>query len=235
MKTLHFAAFAAISLIACQAQAVDLINTSFEAPNNATGFTLANTGAAGTNFVLDSTAGEAHTGTQFMSWAGVSSVSTATMDSPALSAAGIASGSVKVDFWHKFNFETGTSSNFDGGQVQYSLDGVTWTTVLAGDIAGQTYATTPISASFGSPLAGQRAFSGLQSQYVLSTASLTGINSGDAFKVRFLAASDSSVNSAGLDWQIDDLRVYGDAVPEPASMTILALGALAALKRRKSK
>lgn len=230
MKITKLALLSATFFVASSAMAasVTLLQTSFETPFDDTGFSK----TLGTGTVLwnlSTAVGQARTGSQHMRWEGAATTHDSYLRTPALSAAGIASGTVKVEFWHKYNFETG----WDGGMLQYTKDGVSFFDVALTDITGEQYSVTPINTLASSPIAGKRAYTGLRSNYVQTVATLSNVMEGEAFAFRWRATSDSIITNSGPDWQIDDLHVYGEAVPEPATMTVLALAALA--RRRKAK
>ena len=230
MKITKLALLSATFFVASSAMAasVTLLQTSFESPVNDTGFSKT-LGTGSVQWTLSTVSGQARTGSQHMRWEGAATTHDAYLDTPALSATGIVSGTVKVEFWHKYNFENG----FDGGMLQYTKDGTTFFDVALTDITGEQYSLSTINTAWGSPIAGKRAYTGLRSNYVQTIATLSNVMEGEAFALRWRATSDSIVTNSGPDWQIDDLHVYGEAVPEPATMTVLALAALA--RRRKAK
>jgi hypothetical protein len=97
----------------------------------------------------------------------------------------------------------GTSSGFNSNQLQYSLDGVTFVDF------GSTY--TPATAFGSVPV-------------VFNLSSITGLNNNPnaAFRIVFNGATSASGNN-----RIDNLVVEGEAIsaiPEPTSITLLALG-----------
>ena len=107
-----------------------------------------------------------------------------------------------LSFWHARALE----STFDGGVVEVSNDGgTTWTDIGEAAFTDNGYNAT-ISGGFGSPIGGQRAFSG-GSDYVRSVASLAAYV-GDNILVRFRAATDSSVGGDG--WTVDDVQIGRD-------------------------
>jgi len=212
---------AAGTLVAGLASAQVLLSDGFE--TGLGGWTI----GAGDPFFQDifsSSSGAASAGL-----VGLPTVNTSTMDSGVMVNTGIAGG-VSMTFMHNRNFET----NFDGGQLYVNINNGGWTLVAETDMTGDVYNST-ISTAWSSPIGGQRAWSNNSQGWLAVTANLTAIGAGDSFQVRFLAAHDSSVNNAGNDWNIDDVVVRATPVPEPATMTILGLGALAAAARRRRK
>lgn len=84
------------------------------------------------------------------SWStvGVTSVSSKVLTSPVLTVG--ANGTVTGSFTHRFSFESPTS-NFDGGQLQFSVNGGSFNTVPQDQITGVTYSGT-ISSTFSNPI-----------------------------------------------------------------------------------
>ena len=120
-----------------------------------------------------------------------------------------------LSFWHKRGLEPG----FDGGVVEVSTDGgTTWNDLGEAAFTQNPYNAT-ISASFGNPLAGRRAFSG-SAPYVRSVASL-GAYVGQDVQVRFRTGTDESV--AGTGWTVDDVHI-GNEVSTTNVLTTRADG-----------
>jgi Zn-dependent metalloprotease len=102
-------------------------------------------------------------------------------------------------FWHAYNLETG----YDGGVIELSTNGgFTWAD-LGAQIIQRGYNQT-ISSSYGSPIAGRRAFSGDSGGYIETRVDLSSF-AGQRALIRFYNASDSSIARVG--WYVDDVRV----------------------------
>jgi hypothetical protein len=139
--------------------------------------------------------------------------------------------------------ETDTPSiGYDGGQIQFSVNGGAFQIIPAGSITGTTYNVT-ISTAFGSFMAGQQAFSGTSAgfsapAYVTSSFTLgTNFNEGDSIVFRFLFASDVGINvNVGNNWQIGSLSFDNVAVPEPSALGLCGLSVMGiiATRRRRS-
>lgn len=106
----------------------------------------------------------------------------------------------RLYFDHAFEFE----DSFDGGVVEYSVNGTNW--IDAGSLidAGQS-PNGFIVTGYGNPLAGRSGFVGSTHGYTgtrLNLASLAGQNA----RFRFRIGSDSSVSSLG--WAVDNVAIY---------------------------
>ena len=103
-------------------------------------------------------------------------------------------------FDHGYAFEP----SYDGGVVEYSVNGgTTWLDAASLFTEGGYNGT--ISTGFGNPLAGRAAFTGLSYGYVSSRLNL-GSFAGQNVRFRFRMGSDSSVGAFG--WTVDNVRVY---------------------------
>lgn len=103
-----------------------------------------------------------------------------------------------LSFWHSYNTEPG----YDGGVVEISTDGATWTDL--GTVMVRNGYNSTIPTAFGSPIGGRSAFSGNSDVYVQTLVDLRDYSGLNAF-VRFRMASDSSVASGG--WYVDDVAL----------------------------
>lgn len=107
--------------------------------------------------------------------------------------------SAQLSFWHQFELEAG----FDGGVVEISTnDGTSWTD-LGAQMTENGYNDT-ISTSWGSPIGGRDAFSGVSGGWVETQADLNSFN-GQTIKLRFRQADDSSEADTG--WWVDDIAI----------------------------
>ncbi len=131
------------------------------------------------------------------------------MVSPTVTVA--ASGDFAVEFEHYYDFERGDPSNpddttpWDGGVMEVSIDGGSWTDVIA---AGGTFLNGYNDAitDFNPVLPGRAGFVGLIESLWISPEVLTfadGTLNGKDVKFRFRIGSDGSVASWG--WNIDNL------------------------------
>lgn len=180
---------------------------------------------------------------------GQASVNTTFLLSPVLAVG--ANGLVTGSFVHRFQLESG----FDGGQLQFSVNGGAFNTVPQDHVFGTTYNAT-ISSSFSSSIGGQRAFSGTSTGFAtpafvtstftlgtgsspFSTGSDFAFTSGDTVQLRFLGAWDSSVDAGDPNWHIQSASItLPAAVPEPTTLALGALGMAGAMtiyRKRRSK
>lgn len=108
-------------------------------------------------------------------------------------------------FAHSFLLDYTFNPNvlYDGGIVEYSTDGTTWTQLDTVD-SGQDY-VGPIASGSGNPLAGKWAFSYDSHGYVSTRFDLSDL-AGQNVKFRWRLGTDSEVAFYG--WFVDDIEVY---------------------------
>ena len=109
-------------------------------------------------------------------------------------------------FNHFFDFEVNNTglSAYDGGVLEYSLNGSTWVDASGLSKAGQDY-TLPISATSGNPLGGRQAFAGTSHGAVTSRYNLSSL-AGQSVKFRWRTGTDTGTQLTG--WLVDDVRIY---------------------------
>ncbi len=120
-----------------------------------------------------------------------------------------AGNAAALSFSHRYD----TESTYDGGVLEYSIDGSAWFDILAGDgadipanadrILSNGYQST-ISTSYNSPIGGRSAWSGNSNGFVLTEVDLSDF-AGNDIQLRWRLGCDSSV--AGNGWWIDDIAV----------------------------
>lgn len=103
-----------------------------------------------------------------------------------------------LTFWHSYNLE----STYDGGVVEASLNGTTWTDIGTNATSGGYNAT--IATGFSSAIAGRPAFSGNSGGFIQTQIPLTAY-AGQNIYIRFREADDNS--TAGSGWYVDDVTV----------------------------
>jgi hypothetical protein len=121
--------------------------------------------------------------------------------SPPLSVA--PTGTFSFSFQHNFDFERDASFYYDGGVVEITTDGGTWTDI--GGALSTAYPDTLYDLS-GNPLGGRPAYVGQSAGYpanLTTTANLGTTYQGQVVRVRFRVATDVAVGGPG--WRIATL------------------------------
>ena len=114
----------------------------------------------------------------------------------------------RLQFNHSWGFDSGATTNYDGGLFEYSTNGgSTWNDAQPLIIGGATYNGT-IASGFSNPLALRQAFVKDSFGYTASQLDLSGLAGLTAVKFRFRIGSDDSVGFDEYGWFIDDFRVY---------------------------
>ncbi len=160
----------------------------------------------GANFAIVMTAANSPTRSWFVPDPAVVSDRQLTMANPIALAPGT---NAVLEFAHRY----ATENTFDGGVLEYSVDGgTTWFDILAagGGVPANAQRflqggyTGTISTGFDSPIGGRQAWSGTSGVFVTSRVNLADFG-GRNVHFRFRFASDRSVAATG--WWIDDIRV----------------------------
>jgi lysyl endopeptidase len=158
----------------------------------------------GANFAIVSTAAQSPTRSWFVPDPSVVSDRQLSLTTPIALAPG---SSTVLEFAHRYTTEPG----FDGGVLEYSLDaGTTWTDILAGQGGVAANSNRFLAGGYvgalqgGTALGTRAAWFGTAASFATTRVSLADF-AGQAIRVRFRFASDSSVGSTG--WWIDDIRV----------------------------
>jgi bacillolysin len=134
-------------------------------------------------------------------------------------------------FNHAYDFEYGgyyspaTKKYYDGGVLEYSLDGGAWKD--AGPLfgSGKKY-DGKLSANYQNPLGGRKAYSGISHGYVSSRYNLSSL-AGHTVSFRWRIGTDE-MNSV-LGWFLDDVQIYTcQGAPSKPSLTAPANKALVA-------
>ncbi len=109
----------------------------------------------------------------------------------------------RLHFFHTFAFETGPGKRYDGGVVEYSVDGgSTW--LDAGELMEAGGYNGRISTGWQNPLAERQAFTALSGGYWSTRIDLAAL-AGRTVRFRFRLASDLS--GSGIGWFVDDVRI----------------------------
>jgi hypothetical protein len=112
-------------------------------------------------------------------------------------------GNFSFSFIHRYGFEFSKSTNWDGGVIEISEDGVTWTDI--GMSASPGY-NGRLTTSSGNPIGGRRAFVGERALETVNV-SLGTKYSGKTVRIRFLIGTDQATGSFG--WEIDNIAFTG--------------------------
>ena len=173
------------------------------------------------DFAIVTTA--AHTGTKSAFAPAPNVLAESTM---ATTAAFTPAAGATFEFWQRYAMENG----FDGGVLEYSLDGTTWFDILAGN--GGAIAANPqrfleggyvarlSDVTSGNVLAGRDAWTGTQGTFVRTRVDL-GDFAGTSMRLRFRVGTDSSFAPPNNGWWIDDVVRYGAnacTVPPPDAL-----------------
>jgi subtilisin-like proprotein convertase family protein len=167
----------------------------------------------------------------------VSNIGNTTLDTPTIN---VPAAGGQLTFKNLFNMEASgvtPTRGFDGMVLEISINGGAFNDITTGGnafIAGGY--TRTIDATFGSPIAGRLAWSGLSGgttatpTYITSTINLPAAAAGQPIKLRFRAATDNSAVAAGAAGvRIDNIVISGSSfvcntqtctITAPTSMTI---------------
>ncbi|MEO1086502.1 MAG: hypothetical protein AAFY88_19900, partial [Acidobacteriota bacterium] len=109
-----------------------------------------------------------------------------------------------LQFWNNQEIESSASGCFDGGVLEISTDGTTWTRIES-ELLTDPYDGT-ISDEYDNPLATENAWCGDPQAWLLSIVDLDAW-AGQTVQLRFRLATDRSVDRPG--WTVDDIAVIG--------------------------
>lgn len=135
----------------------------------------------------------------------------------------VGTGNFTLSFKHRYSFEADTSTMpatyWDGGVVEYSLDGKTWTDVkdvpgviVMGGYPGAIQTAAPTA----SPIFGRQAFVGASAGFATGAWVTSSYNFGTALAgkkltLRFRIGTDDAAGDEG--WDIDEVAVTGTSSP----------------------
>jgi hypothetical protein len=112
------------------------------------------------------------------------------------------SGSFNLQFDHEYGFEFDAGANYDGGIVEMSVNGGTWT-----DINTSAYTGTLVNYTGNlNPLKGRAAFV-KNSGGTVHTSLTRAVAPGSTVQIRFRLGSDNAVGAFG--WQVDNIALTG--------------------------
>src|SRR5262249_9109110 len=122
-------------------------------------------------------------------------------------------------FRHSFGFEQG----FDGGVLEVSVNGGGFSDVStspANAYFSEGGYNGSISPTFGNPLGGPRAFTGVSGGYITSMVSFPGLPDGTTLQLRFRLGTD--VSGGGGGWLIDSVAMSGVSIGEFTGTAVLS-------------
>jgi len=139
----------------------------------------------------------------------------------------IPAGKTYLRFKHAYLFDyfiyQGTPYYFDGGVLEYSVNGGAWKDAKALFSGGKKYGGA-LYPSSGNPIGGRQAFVGDSHGYVSSRYNLSSL-AGKTVNFRWRLGTDSTI--AFMGWFVDDVQVYTCVgVPVVPTLQIPANGAL---------
>lgn len=108
-----------------------------------------------------------------------------------------------LHFAHAYGFEDSSGTFYDGGVLEFSSNGGSWTD--AGSLIEVNGYNGTIYASFDNPLAGRQGFTGDSHGYISSRLNLGSLE-GDSVRFRWRMGLDSVVYDWG--WWLDDVAIY---------------------------
>ena len=125
----------------------------------------------------------------------------------------ISSSSAQLTFRHTYSFE-GTTTFFDGGVLEVSIDGGAFVDVTS-PTAGGTFLTGgytgAISSSFSNPIGGRQGWGGANAggfgTYITTTVQFGPALAGKTARFRWRMGSDTT--ATGLGWRVDNVQVLG--------------------------
>ena len=110
----------------------------------------------------------------------------------------------RLSFSHAFEFEHSTTLYFDGGVLEYSTNGTTWTDAGSLIDAGQAYNGT-IATGGSNPLQTRTGFVRSSFGYTGTRLNLASL-AGQSVRFRFRVGTD--IDTGSLGWAVDDVQLY---------------------------
>lgn len=108
----------------------------------------------------------------------------------------------RMQFNHYWEFDP---PNYDGGVLEYSLNGTTWNDAMSMFSAGSGYVGA-IETGYGNPIQGRNAFIGSSHGYTGTQLNLASLAGQSNVKFRFRIGTDDIFDWWG--WDVDDVRIY---------------------------
>ncbi len=137
----------------------------------------------------------------------------------------IAAATTTLSFWHTFALEQSTTPTtcFDGGTLETSIDGgMTWVVIPDAAITAGPFIGT-VSATFGSPIAGKKAWCGNTTIGPMTQVSVNlAAFAGQTVKLRWDEGDDSSV--ARIGWFVDSVTLTNAGTASVCAMPVSLTG-----------
>lgn len=157
------------------------------------------------------------TGTWFAN--GGEGVVNSAIDSPVITLP--SAGKLTLGFLHRYNFEDDGVIRWDGGQVQYSVNGAPFVPVIAQQFIEGGYPTDRTILGNSPPLNGQYAFNNTSpgftgGTFIASLANLGAFSAGDMLRLRFIGSWDEAfLQTPAPNWELDAVVIdYDNALPD---------------------
>jgi Zn-dependent metalloprotease len=123
----------------------------------------------------------------------------------------IPAGVPYMRFRHAHGFDDDAAGAYDGGVLEYSINGGAWTD--AGSLFIENGYNGTIATGYSNPLAGRSAFVRESNGYISSRLNLTTL-ANQPVRFRFRVGTDNQTDDLG--WFVDDIQIYTcGAVPTP--------------------
>lgn len=171
------------------------------APALPAGWTNSTSGTVSATWESFPTGGVGNSGHVFL--AGPSNVNDTTLTSPSIA---IHAANTQLKFQHTYNFEFFSTTAYDGGVLEISINGGAFADILA---AGGTFVqggyNKTIDTAFANPMATRQAWGGDSGGFVTTVVNLPASAIGTNIQLRWRYASDNDIASAG--WGIDSIEL----------------------------
>ncbi len=202
----------------CSIGSTPVVNYSTGFESGASGWTLGSGSTGTSNWAI--TTARTHSGTNAFLAQDVTTVTDQRLVSPAVALPAGQGAQVLIYYSHQI-LEDKTAGCFDGGILEASTDGTTWTQLGPERMLTDPY-NGPVDAGFMNPLLGLQAW--CEDPPVGDppawTRSVVDINSfaGQSVQFRFRVGTDSSVGRAPHGFYLDDVTVQGCVVNDPEAV-----------------
>jgi bacillolysin len=116
-----------------------------------------------------------------------------------------------LHFFHAFGFEDDSGGAYDGGVLEYSVNGgVLWSD--AAPLMVENGYTGTVALGFGNPLSGRSAFVRESNGYRSTRLDLSAL-AGQRVRFRFRIGTDNFLGTDDFGWFVDDVRIYTCGTP----------------------